>query len=65
MQTTGRLVLGQSAPVTISTSGKVGLRVFDATVGQNGFVNISSTIPLVTVTLYDVFGRSIATTSSA
>jgi RHS repeat-associated protein len=65
VQTTGRLVLGQSAPVTISTSGKVGLRVFDANVGQDGFVSISSTIPLVSVTLYDVFGRSIASTSVA
>src|SRR5204862_5918894 len=65
--TTGRLTLGGSATtVTIGTSTKIGLYVFDATKDQLSLLSIaSSTFYSTTITLYAPNGASLNTLTVA
>lgn len=55
---TGRMTPGNSQTVTLSTSGKVGLIVFDAVAGQRASLKVTScSITSVRLTIYDPSGQ--------
>jgi hypothetical protein len=63
---TDRLTLGTNKTVTIGTSGKIGLVLFDAIAGQHAsFLVTSSTIGSGAVTIYRPDGVQLATGSTA
>ena len=65
VSTTGRLVIGGSSlTITIPTTGKIGMAVFDGTAGQQMSLGVGSGIVQAGVTINRPDGTQLATTST-